>query len=69
MTSNISAKKLSARASEILNEYIRVLKLARKPTREEFTMISKIAGAGIILIGILGFIIYLLVTVLPGNLY
>ncbi len=69
MTSNISAKKLSAKVSEILNEYIRVLKLARKPTREEFTMISKIAGAGIILIGILGFIIYLLVTVLPGNLY
>jgi len=59
----------AGKVSDTINEYIRVLKLARKPTWTEFAMISKIAGAGIILIGLLGFIIYLLVTVLPGNLY
>lgn len=69
MALDISTKNISARVSETINEYLRVLKLARKPTREEFIMISKIAGAGLILIGVLGFIIYLLVTVLPGNLY
>ncbi len=47
-------------------EYIRVLKLTRKPTREEFSVIAKVAGAGILLIGFIGFIIYLLITVMPG---
>ncbi len=49
-----------------LGEYARVLKLTRKPSREEFTVIAKVAGAGILLIGFIGFIIYLLITVMPG---
>ena len=49
-----------------LGEYIRVLKLTKKPTREEFSVIAKVAGAGILLIGFIGFIIYLLITVMPG---
>ena len=48
-----------------INEYIRVLKLARKPTREEFNMIAKISMAGIGIIGSLGFVIYALLTELP----
>ena len=48
-----------------LQEYIRVLKLARKPNREEFTMISKISILGITLIGVIGFIIYVFLTELP----
>ena len=49
-----------------LGEYVRVLKLTRKPSREEFSIIAKVAGAGILLIGFIGFIIYLLITVIPG---
>jgi protein transport protein SEC61 subunit gamma-like protein len=48
-----------------LGEYIRVLKLARKPSREEFTMIAKVSMAGIGLIGVIGFLIYVLLTELP----
>ena len=48
-----------------LEEYLRVLRLARKPTREEFNMIAKISMAGIGIIGTLGFIIYALLTELP----
>ncbi|MDM7935652.1 MAG: protein translocase SEC61 complex subunit gamma [Methanothrix sp.] len=48
-----------------LEEYIRVLKLARKPSREEFTMIAKVSLAGIGVIGAIGFIIYALLTELP----
>jgi len=51
--------------SEKLNEYIRILKLAKRPTRDEFFKISKIAGAAMALIGLIGFTIYLLMTVLP----
>ncbi|CAG0989746.1 MAG: preprotein translocase subunit SecE [Candidatus Methanoperedens nitroreducens] len=49
-----------------LSEYVRVLKLTRKPSREEFSVIAKVAGAGILLVGFIGFIIYILVTVMPG---
>lgn len=51
-----------------LNEYIRVLRLARKPSRDEFFTISKIAGLGIVLIGMLGFFVYILLTELPSGL-
>ena len=49
-----------------LGEYMRVLKLTKKPSREEFSVIAKVAGAGILLIGFIGFIIYLFITVMPG---
>ncbi|PWB54176.1 MAG: protein translocase SEC61 complex subunit gamma [Candidatus Methanoperedenaceae archaeon] len=49
-----------------LSEYVRVLKLTRKPSREEFSVIAKVAGAGILLVGFIGFIIYILITVMPG---
>ncbi len=54
--------------STSIAEYIRVLKLARKPSREEFTMIAKVSMAGIGIIGALGFIIYALLTELPRAL-
>jgi protein transport protein SEC61 subunit gamma-like protein len=59
MNVKISAPKFNYK------DYIRVLKLARKPTREEFLMISKIAILGIALIGMMGFIIYVFLTELP----
>ena len=42
------------------------MKLARKPSREEFTMIAKISMAGIGIIGTIGFVIYALLTELPN---
>ena len=62
----VEDNKMLANIPLNLSEYIRVLKLTRKPTREEFTVIAKVAGAGILLIGFIGFIIYLLITVMPG---
>ncbi|MFB6235742.1 MAG: protein translocase SEC61 complex subunit gamma [Halopenitus sp.] len=49
-----------------LNSYIRVLKLASTPSTEEFLQVSKIAGAGILLIGFLGFLIFTVMSFLPG---
>lgn len=45
--------------AEFLRKYLRVLKLARRPTKDEFFKISAVAAAGIAVIGVLGFIIYL----------
>ena len=41
-------------------KYGRVLKMARKPTNEEYAKTSKITSAGIMLIGGLGFLIFLI---------
>jgi protein transport protein SEC61 subunit gamma and related proteins len=43
---------------ELFRKYFRVLKLARTPTREEFTKIATVAAAGVLLIGLIGFVIY-----------
>ncbi|QLK26439.1 protein translocase SEC61 complex subunit gamma [Natrinema zhouii] len=40
-----------------LTSYVRVLKMATTPTTEEFLQVSKIAGAGVLLIGLVGFLI------------
>ena len=44
-------------------KYSRVLKMARKPTKEEYIKIVQITGIGIILVGLLGFVIYLILSV------
>jgi protein transport protein SEC61 subunit gamma-like protein len=43
-------------------KYGRVLKMARKPTDEEYAKTSKITFAGILLIGGLGFLIFLIAS-------
>jgi protein transport protein SEC61 subunit gamma-like protein len=50
-----------------LNSYVRVLKLASTPSWEEFSQVAKIAGAGIILVGILGFLIFVVMNFVPGG--
>lgn len=50
---------------ELLRKYLRVLKLARTPTREEFQKIALVAAAGIALVGMIGFIIYELFLLTP----
>ncbi|NLI62494.1 MAG: protein translocase SEC61 complex subunit gamma [Methanosarcinaceae archaeon] len=48
-----------------IRSYIRVLKLSRKPTNEEFLTIAKVSGLGIIAIGLVGFFFYFLMDILP----
>ena len=50
---------------DLFKKYIRVLKLARTPTRDEFQKIALVAAAGLGLIGIIGFIIYEIFLILP----
>lgn len=53
---------------EKLREYYNVLKMAKKPNWEEFSMTAKVALAVMFVIGFVGFAIYLLLEVLPGAL-
>ncbi len=69
-----SDKKIIERARDLQNDleakrdrigkgkYGRVLKMARKPTNDEFNKTSKITGLGMIIIGGIGFLIFLIIT-------
>jgi protein transport protein SEC61 subunit gamma-like protein len=50
---------------QAIRAHLRVLKLTKKPSREEFLTIAKVAGAGILAVGAIGFIVYVLLTMLP----
>jgi len=49
-------------------KYGRVFRMARKPTTDEYVKVMQITGLGLILIGGTGFLIYLVMNVLPGYL-
>lgn len=44
-----------------LQQYWRVLKITKTPTMEEFWAASKISGAGILIVGTIGYIVYLII--------
>ncbi|MBE2899768.1 protein translocase SEC61 complex subunit gamma [Methanothermobacter thermautotrophicus] len=44
----------------------RVLKVSKKPSREEYLNVSKVTGIGIIIIGVIGFIISIIAQLLGG---
>jgi protein transport protein SEC61 subunit gamma-like protein len=47
-----------------INEYRRVLAITKKPDNEEYKAIVKASGLGIIVIGMLGFIITMIIQVI-----
>lgn len=44
----------------------RVLRVARKPSKDEYLQIAKVTGIGILLVGLIGFIIMFLGYLLIG---
>jgi len=52
------------KAKSNLQEYKRVLKITKKPTKNEFKSIVKITGLGILAIGFIGFLIQMIYQVL-----
>jgi len=49
---------------QFIDEAIRVMQLTRKPRKDEFLMVSKVTGLGIIVIGLLGVAIILVARLL-----
>jgi protein translocase SEC61 complex gamma subunit len=48
---------------ETVDNWKRVLQVARKPSRFEFTSTSKVCAMGLVLIGAIGFVIFILAIV------
>ena len=49
------------RLGEKVREWERVIKLSRKPRKSEYISVAKVTGAGMILVGVVAFLIRLLV--------
>jgi protein transport protein SEC61 subunit gamma and related proteins len=45
----------------------RVLKVSKKPDRDEYINVAKVTGIGIILIGVIGFIISIIGQLIQGT--
>ena len=59
-------KRIESRTKNLgKGKYGRVLKMARKPNREEYTKTLQITGVGLIIIGAMGFLIFLIWEKLP----
>jgi len=56
---------MNLKIREKLANYKRVLKLCKKPTFEDYKTTVKICGIGILVIGVIGFLFYI-VSVLIG---
>ena len=52
--------------TQALKQYRRVLYISRRPDRDEFLNVAKITGIGIIIIGIIGFVITLVAQLISG---
>lgn len=58
--------KKKERARGRVSEYTRVLKLAKKPGRKEYSLTSKVTGIGIVLIGVIGYTIKYLSVIIQN---
>ena len=56
---------LVERLKNFITKSRRVLLVASKPTPEEFKVSAKITGIGIVVVGIIGFLIFILFTLTP----
>ena len=52
-------RSLWTRFKAFVRECVRVFKITKKPTKEEYLTISKVAGLGILIIGLMGFLVHL----------
>jgi len=51
-----------------IRDYRRLMKMTRRPTREEFLQVSKVSAMGILLIGAIGFAIFLVMELVNSIL-
>ena len=54
--------KLKQKLYSKFNQYKRVWRLLKKPTKQEFLTISKVAGIGLGVIGVAGFLVALIMS-------
>ena len=56
--------KKPSKVKKFLKENMWVLRITKKPNKEEFKSVVKVTGLGMAVIGVIGFIIFLIVQLL-----
>lgn len=56
---------LVARLKVKMEKYSRVIKITKKPTREEYIAAVKITGIGILLVGVIGYVLFITMGLTP----
>lgn len=51
---------------DVLQNYARILRISKKPDKEDFIETARICGIGIALIGTIGFLFYIISVLLVG---
>jgi protein transport protein SEC61 subunit gamma-like protein len=54
----MNIKDIKEKIKDFLKQCQRVIKVSRKPGKKEYFNFAKVTGLGIILIGVIGFVIY-----------
>ncbi|MFT4313237.1 MAG: protein translocase SEC61 complex subunit gamma [Candidatus Woesearchaeota archaeon] len=49
------------------NQCKRVLKVTKKPNKKEYSMVAKVTGFGILVLGLVGFIVFLIIRIISGQ--
>lgn len=57
---NLSVEDVKEKIFYAVSETRRILTLTRKPRRKEYDDVAKTTGIGIIIVGLLGFVIFLI---------
>lgn len=48
------------KVKKFLKETLRVIRITKKPNREEYITLTKVTGLGIAILGLLGFVIFII---------
>ncbi len=56
--------EMNLNIKEKLQNYKRILTISKKPTGEEFKDTSRVCAIGIAIVGVIGFVIYMIAIVL-----
>jgi protein transport protein SEC61 subunit gamma and related proteins len=46
------------------SQYVRLWRIMKKPSMDEFKMIAKVSAVGVLLLGLIGFLINLIMTLI-----
>ncbi len=57
-------RTMKAKMKSFIIQCVRVLKITKKPDREEYRMLVKVSGLGITVIGMLGFLLHVIKALL-----
>lgn len=58
--SDSNSKSFLAKAKRFLKQTIRVLRITKKPGKEEYLTVVKVTGLGMAVIGLVGYLIFMI---------